>query len=364
MGRQLGWVWFGGKKYKITVFYLTENNDVFCREDSDDPVLLVSQLPKRVQLGFSGTFELGSGVSSLLLPRFGYDIVDGLENNNNIGNSLDDLLDVQPRAYLAQYQGGVAEDPYAGEPSRYRRSSVEMYANVISTDPEYPNIGVRVDCSFFLFPGTSSYNFYELLGINAQYPYDITGLKGVHISLDRTINGVSAIKFTVGAGFVNFSIPSISNAYGFMARLLPSKTIFAITDQAGFADFPAYRGRITTGTVSAFTTHELPTVPTLDPDMFIQNDEIPSNQKVPYSIVQAHRSINFYDNSNKTICLTQGDVIENTSVITNRLIGNSSVTIQVFDSAIHQNNSQAIPQQIPGLPSNTKAVLGVLACPV
>ena len=46
------------------------------------------------------------------------------------------------------------------------------------------------------------------------------------------------------------------------------------------------------------------------------------------------------------------------------LVNNSEPTVLVYDSAIHQNYQDAIPRQIPGLPANTKAVLGVLACPV
>jgi hypothetical protein len=362
MGRQLGWVWFGGREYKIVVFYLTNDNSVFCRENDDDPVLLVSQLPKRVELGLSGTLGQAFLSSEGLLgydkdffPLGGYDIFDGFFNVSqeavqlSIGNSLDDLREVIP-----EDRGNAFP-----ESLRYRASTVDIFVS--------PNTNKfsEVRCDLFAFDflmgflnGDPNINQSGTRVITVGKKYDNTN------SLPFSISNITNLtRLPPDGGEVNYSITSISNAYGFMARVIESKTIFAVTDKIGSAEFVAYRGRITTGTIDNFQTYELPDVPTLDPDLFTQNDSYPADQKVPYSILGSFRFFNRYNANHSTTCFVDGislSAFEGRDYMTS----GSTVAIKIFDSAIHQNNSQAISQQIPGLPANTKAVLGVLACPV
>jgi hypothetical protein len=350
MGRQLGWVWFGGREYKIVVFYLTNDNSVFCREDANDPLLLVSQLPKRVQMGFSGSIG-GDTVIPLGDEGIGgYDISDGFEINFtgqefSIGNSLDDLREVVPPD-----RGQIFP-----EQLRYRRSTVDIFAT--STSSQSTSITARLfGDAFFVARFNVSPPGSDNSGTRATAVFRyITGVNSGNLNYNQ-------IRST-GSGSASWSIPSISNAYGFTARVLPGKTIFAVTDKIGFARFEAYRGRITTGTIDNFETYELPNVPTLDSDLFTENDGYSPTNKVPYSIINSFRFFNRYNADHSTTCFVDGINLfwfEGRDYMTS----GSTVAIKIFDSAIHQNNSQAISQQIPGLPANTKAVLGVLACPV
>jgi hypothetical protein len=390
MGRQLGWVWFGGREYKIVVFYLTNNNSVFCRENDDNPVLLVSQLPKRVELGFSGTIPIlntrtQNDVGPIGIAYGGYGIPSAIVNGQRIfvettiGNSLDDKRFIVGNPSLATAQLG------ANAPTEFRFTidievsaqasdgTGEGFVTLIMGDLFQPI--ARISASGVVDPGN------DRNGINALN-------RGIVSQISKGYLNPSYIQSQAGnslsdppfSGSCTYNIVDISNAFGFMARILSDKTIFGITDGISRAEFPSYRSRITTGTLDTFATYELPVVPLLDSDLFRDGDGVLSDEKQPYSIVRNFRSRNYYSTENVfTEMLVRGSDISPFTPFTilpgpvslndflatkDYLVNNSEPTVLVYDSAIHQSYQDAIPRQIPGLPANTKAVLGVLACPV
>lgn len=213
----------------------------------------------------------------------------------------------------------------------------------------------------------SGYRHYK----NSPSPFAAALIKshGDQSSVVISLSG-SAPRIATGT----YNIIDISNAFGFMARVLPNKTVFAVTDGISRESFESYRNRITTGTLDGFATYQIPTIPTLDPDLFTENDEVLSDEKQPYSIVQGYRSTNYYDNDgNFTQTYVNGSslIISDSFTVFYKNVFTSSqeVNIQVFDKRIHQDffttPVASMPTKtIPGLPANTKAVLGVLACPV
>jgi hypothetical protein len=390
MGRQLGWVWFGGREYKIVVFYMTNDNSVFCRENDDDPVLLVSHLPKRIELGFSGTIPLTTGVLSQnnVGPTgiayggnvINLAIIDGQRSffETSIGNSLDDKRSVN---FSSQYTAVVQLGQNA--PSEFRFTIDIEASGQASGDGGTAFVSLRMgDISQPIFQinaaGQPGVNLNDFNGTNIINRGITTPISKGYLS-PSYVGGAPATPLPF-SGSCTYNIPSVSNAFGFMARVLPDKTMFGITDGISRAEFPSYRSRITTGTLDAFTTYELPEVPSLDPDLFRDGDGVLDDEKQPYSIVRDHRSINYYSTENVfTRMLVRGSDIDpftpipifsgpidinNFLAIKDYLVNNSEPTVLIYDSAIHQSYQDAIPKQIPGLPANTKAVLGVLACPV
>ena len=392
---QLGWVWFGGRSYKITVFYLTEDNSVFCREDDREPVLLVSQLPKRVNLGFSGslsvsvpgppsvfgrnTNSLGPSGTSLSGQTFVLSTVNNQSQwvETGIGNSLDDLREIV----------GLTDDftTPASFPGTSHRRTIRAEGSLSSTIPWQGNDqDVGLGFRFAVYPYDlrdrsllpsgqvilSGYRFFQ--GPNAPVPNSplITKLYIDNSSSNPNEAGISIYSELAASASGYYNIIDISNAFGFMARALRSKTVFAVTDGLSRESFVSYRNRITTGTLDSFSTYQIPTIPTLDPDLFTEGDQVLSDEKQPYSIVQDHRSRNHYDNDgNFTQIYLNNTVLANTVAVKNSFTGSQQVIIQIFDKRIHQDlNTTPVASlpttTIPGLPANTKAVLGVLACPL
>jgi hypothetical protein len=389
MGRQLGWVWFGGREYKIVVFYLTNDNSVFCRENDDDPVLLVSELPKRIELGFSGTIPIlntrtQNNVGPIGIAYGGYGLRSAIVNEQqiffetSIGNSLDDK-----RFINSDNQSIAIAQLGPNAPTEFRFTiDIEMSAQASDGTGEGFASLIMGD----LFQGIVT------ILSTGDIPSDTNGTnilnRGIVTQISKGYLNPSYIQSQAGnplsdppfSGSCTYNIVDISNAFGFMARVLPSKTMFGITDGISNAALPSYRSRITTGTLDAFATYELPAVPSLDSDLFRDGDGVLSDEKQPYSIVRSHRSRNYYSTENvfadmlvrgsdidpfTPLTILPGPVLINDFLaIKDYLVNNSEPTVLVYDSAIHQNYQDAIPRQIPGLPANTKAVLGVLACPV
>ena len=361
---QLGWVWFGGRSYKITVFYLTEDNSVFCREDDREPVLLVSQLPKRVEMGISGSVTvnhpgqegqttqfsmlgfIGTALSGQQFSSFNVEI--------SIGNSLDD-----PRAISGEETFNSDQHRNTINITTTLSNNAALFGATITNS----SLGLKI-------PGGSAISGYRHYK-NAPSPFAPALIKshGDQSSVAISLSGTEPSSATG-----TYNIIDISNAFGFMARVLPEKTVFAVTDGLSRESFESYRNRITTGTLDSFSTYQIPTIPTLDPDLFTENDGVPSDEKQPYSIVQNHRSANYYDNDgNFTQTYVNGFSLiiggSFTVAIKNIFTSSQQVNIQVFDKRIHQDLNTtpvaSLPTKtIPGLPANTKAVLGVLACPL
>ena len=376
MGRQLGWVWFGGREYKIVVFYMTNDNSVFCRENDDDPVLLVSQLPKRVPLNITGTISaIGSNSSSVgpeqrnFIGPIGFSFGNYLIIQANpftgtpafeftLGNTLDDLRVIDRSTIDYPFIDG----------NKFRLTIDMEITRVSAGLSGFRSGSVQIgSISQLWVSGPNSDNEIIYNGVNT-----LTGIPSGNINtkgyLPNAYVSCQAGFNSQGVSSWNYNFINISNTFGFTARVLPSKTIFAVTDNISRASFTSFKGRITTGTLDAFATYELPVVPVLDSDLFQDGDETPSDEKAPYSIVSHQKLSNYYlagENVVATVYLSNPfQFIRNDIFTRDALISESEITVRVFDSAIHQNSSQAIPKQIPGLPADTKAVLGVLACPV
>jgi hypothetical protein len=354
--------------------------------------LLVSELPKRIELGFSGTIPLITGVSSQndVGPigiaygenRITSAIVNGQQIffETSIGNSLDDK---RPVNFSSQAGGIVLFGEYALSGFRFTidieasgQASGDggtAFVNLFMGNVFQPIFQINA-------AGQPGVNLNDYNGINIlNKPGSITGGISKGYLSPSYVKGSPATPLPF-SGSCTYSIPSVSNAFGFMARILPDKTMFGITDGIGRAEFPSYRSRITTGTLDTFATYELPVVPLLDSDLFRDGDGVLSDEKQPYSIVRNFRSRNYYSTENvfadmlvrgsdinplTPLTILPGPVLINDFLaIKDYLVNNSEPTVLVYDSAIHQNYQDAIPRQIPGLPANTKAVLGVLACPV
>ena len=360
---QLGWVWFGGRSYKITVFYLTEDNSIFCREDDQEPILLVSELPKRVEIGISGSVTVnhpGQGGQTSEFSMLGFigtalggQTFSSFNVERGIGNSLDD-----PRS--------IAGDETFN--SNQHRNTINITTTLSNNAAEF---GATITNSSlgFKIPGGSAISGYRHYK-NNPFPFSFNIIKS-HGDQSSVVIILSGQDPSSATG--TYNIIDISNAFGFMARVLPNKTVFAVTDGISRESFESYRNRITTGTLDSFSTYQLPTIPTLDPDLFTENDEVLSDEKQPYSIVEGYRSTNYYDNDgNFTQTYVNGFslIVSDLFTVSYKDIFTNSqeVNIQVFDKKIHQDifttPVASMPTKtIPGLPANTKAVLGVLACP-
>jgi hypothetical protein len=275
MSRQLGWVWFGGREYKIVIFYLTEDNDVFCRENDDAPVKLCESLPKRINLGLSATASgdfLEGGASSFGINDFGFHLHESI--------SLDDYRSLTPwinsgyiNYYLPNYKTYIENQEYIYD----NTSNNDLYRYESS-------LTIDMDSTLSSIAGSTQISFgsriFDPLGFSQQFNTQRTGTlfwpnqPWTFLFFDYDFgytNNPNSFRLAVSGGSGSGTISSISNTWGFAAKVLAEKTVFAVT--SGVAIDPgyiAYKGHITTGTLENFNTYNLPNEPTIDSDLPFQ----------------------------------------------------------------------------------------------